>query len=157
MSVSGKYQMWTWEVVAKVEMLIGRFVEIFWSFFYCRVCAIEENDDKWQIYPNVLEVGHHRHCSYSVDWLGCRISLIPPPIPEEEWTKEYRGRYCRPRMLAPSCVCPVMSFCVSQFVLLFFLFFFFFFFDWLGGGFDMSKSITCSFLFDWFVGGFVYL
>ena len=55
-------------------------------------------------------IGHRRPRSLTVDWLGGGISLIPPPLPEEEGRRnivgDNAGREChcqRPPECVPWC------------------------------------------------------
>ena len=69
-----------------------------------------ENDDNDPMYGVVLEIGHYRYRPLTAERLGRSISLIPPPIPEEEGRRDTVGDAVAESVCALSelCSCDVI-------------------------------------------------
>ena len=76
----------------------------------CRSCGKKQIDDNDPIYGVVLEIGQYRYRPLTAEWLGCSISLIPPPIPEEEGRRDTVGDAVAESVCALSelCSCDVI-------------------------------------------------
>ena len=98
-------------------MPVERIIIISGEYLVCRLCGTKKNDNIDPIYGVVLEIGQYRYSSLTVVWLGCSISLIPLPIPEEEGERSTVGdNVAKPvGALSEFCSCDVIlcsSYCL---------------------------------------------
>ena len=92
-------------ICSEVGDAFGTIIKWIESILICCPSGKRVNDDNAPMYEVVLEIGHYRYRPLTAERLGRSISLIPPPILEEERRRDTVGDTVTESVCALSGLC----------------------------------------------------